>query len=78
MTISKAVQHGTLIYIYDAEGRQATSVSAPGRWPGDGLKHYTPHCVYIQKGTLLYTYDARGRQVGGPKRVNQADEALTA
>lgn len=49
MTISKAVQHGTLVYVYDEEGRQVTSISAPGRWPSDGLKSYTPHCIHIQK-----------------------------
>ena len=78
MTISKAVQHGTLVYIYDEEGRQVTSISAPGRWSGDGLKSYTPHCIHIQKGTLLYTYDAKGRQIGSPKRLNASDEVLSA
>ncbi len=78
MTISKAVQHGTLVYIYDEEGRQVTSISAPGRWASDGLKSYTSHCVHIQKGTLLYTYDAKGRQIGSPKRLAAVDEALSA
>lgn len=78
MTISKAVQHGTLVYVYDEEGRQVTSISAPGRWPSDGLKSYTPHCIHIQKGTLLYTYDVKGRQIGFPKRVISTETALSA
>jgi hypothetical protein len=62
MAIGKAVQRGTLIYIYDQDGRAVTSVSAPSRWPTDGLKDYTSTNINVQKGTLLYSYDKNGRQ----------------
>jgi len=64
MSIGKAVQRGTLIYIYDQDGMAVTSISAPGRCPDDGLKAYTPHSISVQKGGLLYSYDKRGRQTG--------------
>lgn len=66
MTIGHAVQRGTLIYIYGQDGRQITSISAPGRFPEDGLKGYTPNSVHVQKGTLIYAYDEAGHQVGRP------------
>jgi hypothetical protein len=62
MSISKAVQRGTLVYIYDQDGMAVTSISAAGRCPGDGLKAYTPSSVSVQKGGLLYSYDKGGRQ----------------
>lgn len=64
MAISKAVQRGTLIYIYDQDGEAVTSISAPSRWPTDGLKSYTPTSINVQKGSLLYSYDKNGRQMG--------------
>lgn len=66
MTIGYAVQRGTLIYIYDQDGRQVTSVSAPGRFPDDGLKGYTANGIYVRKGTLIYTYDENGKPIGRP------------
>ncbi|MEB4591711.1 hypothetical protein VSS37_12030 [Candidatus Thiothrix sp. Deng01] len=64
MAIGKAVQRGTLIYIYDQEGKAITSISAPSRWPTDGLKAYTASDISVQKGSLLYSYDKNGRQTG--------------
>lgn len=64
MTISKAVQRGTLIYIYDQDGAAVTSISAPGRWPGDGLKTYDRDTVNVQKGSLVYSYDKYGKRRG--------------
>lgn len=69
MAIGHAVQKGTLVYIYDADGRQITSLSAPGRWPDDGLKGFTQNAVHVQKGTLLYAYDECGHQLGMPVPV---------
>ncbi|MFN3786002.1 MAG: hypothetical protein ACK4RS_04090 [Thiothrix sp.] len=66
MTIGYAIQRGTLIYVYDQDGRQVTSVSAPGRFPEDGLKGYTANSIYVRKGTLIYAYDENGRQIGRP------------
>lgn len=66
MTIGYAVQRGTLIYVYDQDGRQVTSVSAPGRFPEDGLKGYTANSIHVRKGTLIYTYDENGKQIGRP------------
>lgn len=63
MTIGHAVQRGTLIYVYDLQGKQITSISAPGRWPGDGLKSFDANTIHVQKGTLLYAYDEYGRQI---------------
>lgn len=64
MAISKAVQRGTLIYIYDQDGQAVTSISAPSRWPTDGLKAYTASSISVQKGSLLYAYNKQGRQMG--------------
>ncbi len=64
MSIGRAVQRGTLIYIYDQDDRAITSISVPGRWPGDGLKAYTQDNISVQKGSLLYCYDQHGRQTG--------------
>lgn len=71
MTIGHAVQKGSLIYIYDQQGKQIMSVSAPGRWPEDGLKSYTSNAVSVQKGTLIYRYDAAGHMVGRPFPAQQ-------
>lgn len=66
MAIGHAVQRGTLIYVYDQDGRQITSISAPGRWSNDGLKGYTSSTIHIQKGTLIYSYDETGHVIGRP------------
>lgn len=63
MAIGNAVQRGTLIYVYDQHGNPITSISAPGRWPNDGLKGFDATSINIQKGTLLYTYDEMGHKV---------------
>lgn len=62
MAISRAIQRGTLIYIYDQNGEAVTSISAPSRWPTDGLKAYNASSISVQKGSLLYAYDKQGRQ----------------
>lgn len=64
MAISKAVQRGTLIYIYDQNGEAVTSISAPSRLPTDGLKAFNSQGISVQKGSLLYSYDKHGRQTG--------------
>lgn len=64
MAISKAVQRGSLIYIYDQDGEAVTSISAPSRLPTDGLKTYDSQSISVQKGALLYNYDKQGRQTG--------------
>lgn len=64
MAIGKAIQRGTLIYIYDQDGKAVTSISVPSRWPTDGLKDYTPTNVSVRKGSLLYNYDKHGRRTG--------------
>ena len=61
MAISKAIQKGTLIYIYDEKGRQQTSISSVGCQPNDGLQGYTPDAVHVRKGTLIYAYNEKGR-----------------
>ncbi len=76
MSIGHAVQRGTLIYIYDQNGRQVTSVSAPGRWPDDGLKGYTASAVNVQKGTLIYSYDEAGHMVGRPHPARSTQQAM--
>lgn len=73
MTIGHAVQRGTLIYVYDQDGRQITSISAPGRFPDDGLKGYTTSSIHVQKGTLIYTYDEAGHQAGRPLPVQHGN-----
>lgn len=73
MTIGHAVQRGTLIYVYDQDGRQVTSISAPGRFPDDGLKGYSSSSIHIQKGTLIYAYDEAGHQVGRPLPIQHGN-----
>ncbi|EIJ34186.1 hypothetical protein [Thiothrix nivea] len=73
MAIGNAVQKGTLIYVYDQDGRQVTSISAPGRFPEDGLKGYTPNSIHVQKGELIYAYDETGHQVGRPIPVQRGN-----
>lgn len=63
MAISKAIQKGTLIYIYDETGRQQTSISAVGCDPDDGLQGYMPDAVYVRKGRLMYAYNEKGHLV---------------
>lgn len=60
MAIGKAIQKGTLIYIYNETGRQQTSISTVGCDPEDGLQGYTPDAVYVRKGTLVYAYNEKG------------------
>lgn len=71
MTIGHAIQRGTLIYVYDQDGRQVTSVSAPGRFPEDGLKGYTTNSIHVRKGALIYAYDEHGKQIGRPFPIQQ-------
>ncbi len=71
MAIGHALQKGTLVYIYDHNGEPITSIAAPGRWPDDGLKGYTPTQIMIQKGSLIYTYNEKGKQSGTPYIVKQ-------
>lgn len=66
MTIGHATQRGTLIYIYDLDGRQITSISVPGRFPTDGLQGYNANSIHVRKGSLIYAYNEHGRQVGRP------------
>lgn len=61
MAIGKAIQKGTLIYIYDETGRQQTAISAAGCAPHDGLQDYTPDAVHVRKGALIYAYNEKGR-----------------
>lgn len=75
MAIGSARQRGTLVYLYDYDGRQITSIAAPGRWPGDGLKSHTETTVTIQKGTLLYTYNEQGHLIGAPSRLNTISQS---
>lgn len=77
MTIGYAVQKGTLVYIYDLKGEPVTSISAPGRWPDDGLKGYTASQVIIQRGTLLYAYNELGQTMGVPAKVKHEQSVAT-
>lgn len=63
MAIGKAIQKGTLVYIYDEKGRQQTSISAVGCDPDDGLQGYTPDAVHVRKGALVYAYNEKGQLV---------------
>ena len=62
MAIGNAVQRGTLVYLYDENGRQLRTLAA-GSGPGEGLTGYTGGTVSIRRGPWIYTYDERGRQV---------------
>lgn len=64
MAIGKAIQKGTLVYIYNEEGRPLTSISAPGSSVEDGLQGFTSSVVKIRKGSLVYAYNEKGHVVG--------------
>jgi len=61
MSVGNAIQRGTLIYIYDENGRQTTSISSAGRFPSDGLDGHTAFAVRVRRGSLIYAYDEHGR-----------------
>jgi hypothetical protein len=60
MAVGNAVQHGTLIYIYDENFRQTTSLSSAGCTPSDGLVGHTACSVHVRRGALIYAYDEQG------------------
>jgi hypothetical protein len=62
MAIGVAVQRGSLISIYDEQGRRLASLLA-GQGPKDGLQGYTSSTVSVRRGSLIYTYDERGRRL---------------
>lgn len=64
MAIGKAVQKGTLVYIYDEKGKQLTSISAAGCGSDDGLQGYTALAVNVRRGSLVYAYNEKGHLVG--------------
>ncbi|OYY38320.1 MAG: hypothetical protein B7Y08_23135 [Rhodospirillales bacterium 24-66-33] len=56
MAIATAVQKGTMVYVYDAKGRQLSV--------HNGVLHgYTGGSVSVKRGTMIYTYDEKGRQI---------------
>lgn len=61
MAIGTAVQKGSRVYIYDANGREIASVSCGG---SDRFMGFTGTAVSIQKGSRIYMYDERGRETG--------------
>jgi hypothetical protein len=61
MAIGTAVQKGSSVYIYDANGRQTGSVSCSG---SDQFMGFTGAAVSIKKGSAIYMYDENGRQTG--------------
>lgn len=60
MAIGSANERGSLVHVYDENGRPLFTQPA-GSGPGDGLKGYTSSTVSIQRGLLVHTYDDRGR-----------------
>lgn len=60
MAIGNAVQHGTLVYVYDENLKQTTSLSSTGCSPSDGLVGHTSAVVHVRRGAMIYTYDERG------------------
>jgi hypothetical protein len=62
MPIASAVEHGAVIYIYDENGLQISSIPGSSE-PGDGLKGYTSSTVSVKRGGIIFIYNEHGMQI---------------
>jgi hypothetical protein len=59
MAIGSAIERGSLIYVYDEEGRTLFS-KAKGSGPNDGLMGFTGSTVTVRLASIIYTYGQDG------------------
>jgi hypothetical protein len=59
MTIGSALERGSLIYVFDENGRTLFS-KACGSGLKDGLLGFTGSTVTVRFGSVIYTYDESG------------------
>ncbi len=62
MAIGSAFERGSLIYVYDENGRTLFS-KACGSGHEDGLLGFTGSTVTVRFGSVIYTYDERGMTI---------------
>jgi hypothetical protein len=60
MAIGSAIERGSLIQVFDTNGRTLFS-NAKGSGPRDGLLGFTGSTVTVRFGSLIYTYSERGQ-----------------
>jgi hypothetical protein len=62
MAIGRAVQKGSLVYLYDETGSQLCTIPVEITDSTDGLQGYNAATVSIRRGNRIYIYDQRGRE----------------
>jgi hypothetical protein len=62
MAIGSALERGSLICVYDEDGRTLFQKSR-GSGPDDGLLGFTGSTVTVRFGSIIYTYDEDGQTV---------------
>jgi hypothetical protein len=60
--IGSALERGSLIYVYDEDGRTLFAKNK-GSGPEDGLLGFTGSTVTIRFGSVIYTYNDHGQTV---------------
>lgn len=62
MPIAAAVEHGSVIYVYDEKGMQISVIPGSSE-PEDGLRGYTASTVSVKRGGVIFIYNEHGMQV---------------
>ena len=62
MAIGSALERGSLIQVFDTNGRMLFT-KARGSGPRDGLLGFTGSTVTVRFGSVVYTYDERGQTI---------------
>jgi hypothetical protein len=57
--IGSAVERGSLIFVFDEDGRTLFS-KAKGSGPDDGLLGFSSSSITVRFGPVIYTYDEDG------------------
>ena len=60
--IGSALEHGSLIVVYDEKGMSLFSKSK-GSGPQDGLLGFTGSTITVRHGSVIYTFDAKGTTI---------------
>jgi hypothetical protein len=60
--IGSALERGSLIYVFDEDGRTLFS-KAKGSGPRDGLLGFSGSTVTVRFGSIIYTYGEDGQTV---------------
>ena len=62
MAIGSAIERGSLILVFDEDGRTLFS-KARGNGADDGLLGFTGSTVTARYGSVIYTYDEHGMTI---------------